>query len=231
MLVEAGLSRLRGAMADASLNAKERSQLISGLVESLAVSPPLQQAQIEELSINGTLLQAATAEDPTDLPLLALPLERSLDALAKLAQELEPKLRSSLLAQVQEFRGFVSGPDSIVETRRRELDLIAEGRRLLAQNAEVSSRLTNVVSRMVGEAEKDISRANIEALGGLSHRYIRSVPPCFWASAGPAANRTKAAEATATVHERCGMVVPLRCRVFGLAPLAPAPARACSAAA
>jgi len=164
LLVEAGLSRLRGAMADASLNAKERSQLISGLVESLAVSPPLQQAQIEELSINGTLLQAATAEDPTDLPLLALPLDRSLDALAKLAQELEPKLRSSLLAQVQEFRGLVSGPDSIVETRRRELDLIAEGRRLLAQNAEVSSRLTNVVSRMVGEAEKDISRANIEAL-------------------------------------------------------------------
>ena len=78
-----------------------------------------------------------------------MPVERSLDALAKLAQDLEPGLRSSLLARVQEFRSFVSGPDSIVETRRRELDLIAEGRRLLAQNAEVSSRLTNVVSGMV----------------------------------------------------------------------------------
>ncbi|HXV23458.1 MAG TPA: adenylate/guanylate cyclase domain-containing protein [Alphaproteobacteria bacterium] len=164
LLVEAGLSRLRGAMADASLNAKERSELITNLVDSLAASPPFQRAQIEELSINGALLQAATAEHPTDLPLLALPLERSLDALTKLAQELEPDLRSSLLARVQEFRSFVSGPDSIVETRRRELDLIAEGRRLLAQNAEVSSRLTNIVSGMVSGAEQDITRANFEAL-------------------------------------------------------------------
>jgi adenylate cyclase len=164
LLVEASLSRLRGTMADASLNAKERSELITSLIDSLAASPPLQQAQIEELSINGVLLQAATAEDPTDLPLLALPLERSLDALAKLAQDLEPNLSSSLLTRVQEFRGFVSGPDSIVEMRRRELDLIAEGRRLLAQNAEVSSRLTNVVSDMVSGAERDIALANVEAL-------------------------------------------------------------------
>ena len=64
---------------------------------------------------------------------------------------------------MQEFRNFVSGPDSIIETRRRELDLVAKGRRLLAQNAEVSSRLTNVVSHMVSGAELDI-RGRIEAL-------------------------------------------------------------------
>jgi class 3 adenylate cyclase len=114
--------------------------------------------------INSALLQAATAEHLTDLPVLAIPLERSLDALTKLAQSLEPDLRSSLLARVQEFRSFVSGPDSIVETRRRELDLIAEGRRLLTENAEVSSRLTNAVSGLVTGAELDITRANIEAL-------------------------------------------------------------------
>jgi adenylate cyclase len=164
LLIESSLLRLRGAMADASPNAKERSELITSLVDSLAASPPLQRAQIEELSITGALLQATTAERATELPLLALPLERSLDALAKLAQDLEPKLRSALLARVQEFRGFVSGPDSIVETRRRELDLVDEGRRLLAQNAEVSSRLTNVVSGMVSGAEQDIARANFEAL-------------------------------------------------------------------
>jgi hypothetical protein len=164
LLVDAGLSRLRGAMADASLNARERSELMTNLVESVAASPPLQRTQMEELSINGALLQAATAEHPTDLPLLALPIERSLEALAKLVQDLAPDLRSSLLTRVQEIRGFVSGPNSIVETRRRELELIAEGRRLLAQNAEVSSRLTNVVSGIVSGAERDIARANFEAL-------------------------------------------------------------------
>jgi HAMP domain-containing protein len=163
LLVEADLSRLRRAMDDASPNAKERSELITRLVDSVASSPPLQRAQIEELMINNALLQAATAERPTDLPVLVIPLERSLDALANLAQDLEPDLKSSLLARVQEFRSLVSGPDSIVETRRRELGLIAEGQRLLAENAEESSRLTNAVSGLVTGAELDITRANLEA--------------------------------------------------------------------
>jgi adenylate cyclase len=163
VVIESSLSRLRSSVGDPSLSAEERRALIARLVDSLAASPPLQQAQVEELSINGALLQAATAEHVSDLPVLALPIERSLDALVKLAQGL-PDLGSSLLARMQEFRSFVSGPDSIVETRRRELDLIAEGRRLLAQNAEVSSRLTNVVSGLVTGAELDITRANIEAL-------------------------------------------------------------------
>ena len=107
LLVEAGLSRLRGAMDDESLNAKERSELITRLVDSVASSPPLQRTQIEELMINSALLQAATAEHLTDLPVLTIPLERSLDALAKLAQDLEPDLRSSLLARVQELSARV----------------------------------------------------------------------------------------------------------------------------
>ena len=61
--------RLRGAMADASPNAKERCRAHNEFGHSLAASPPLQQAQIEELSITGALLQAATVDDATELPL------------------------------------------------------------------------------------------------------------------------------------------------------------------
>jgi class 3 adenylate cyclase len=164
LVVESGLSRLRRSANNPSLNAEQRSALIERLVGSLAASPPLQRAQIEELSVNSALLRAATAEQLTDLPVLALPINRSLDALAKLVQDLDTKLKSPLLARVQEFRNFVSGPDGIVETRRHELALIAEGQRLLIQNAEVSSRLTNVVSDLVTGAELDITRANVEAL-------------------------------------------------------------------
>ena len=79
-----------------------------------------------------------------------MPLERSLDTLAKLAQELEPNLRSSLLARVQEFRSFVSGPDSIVETRRHERDLVEE--RLATNN-----RMTALLSRL-SETHRDTQR-------------------------------------------------------------------------
>src|SRR5262249_11884007 len=117
---------------------------------SLAASPPLQRVQNEVLTIDSAFLQAATAEHLADLPVLEIPLERSLVALAKLAQELEPGLRSSLLARAQEFRGFISGSDSIIETRQRELDLLAQ--RLAAGN-----RKTALLLRL-DETHRDMQR-------------------------------------------------------------------------
>jgi adenylate cyclase len=163
LVIESSLSRLRGAADDPNLSPEEHRSLVARLVISLTASPPLERAQIEELLIHSALLQAATAEHPADLPLLVLPLERSLEGLTRLTQDLEPSLKSSLLGQVREYRSFVSGPESIFETRRRELDLIAEGRRLLTENAEVSSRLTNAVLNLVTRAELDITQANLEA--------------------------------------------------------------------
>jgi len=162
--VESGLTRLRRAVGNPNQNAEQGSALIARLVESLASSPPLQRAQIEELNIYNALLRAATAEHLTDLPVLTIPLDHSLDALANIAQSLDSNLKSSLLSRVQEFRNFISGPDSVVETRRRELNLITEGRRLLSENGEVSSRLTNAVLGIVSRAELDIARASAEAI-------------------------------------------------------------------
>src|SRR5947207_2351518 len=62
----------------------------------------------------------------------------------------------------------------------------------------------------------------MEALGGLSHRYMRKVPPCFWASAGPAASSITAADAMATIRARYGMISS-HISVLGMALLAPAP--------
>jgi class 3 adenylate cyclase len=163
LVVESSLSRLRNAANDSKLNAEERSALIARLVSSLTASPQLHEAQVAVLTINGALLQAATAERVADLAILELVLDRSLNSLTKLAQDLDPTLSSSLLERVQEFRSFASGPDSIVETRRRELDLVTKGQLLLAQNAEVSSRLTNIVSNIVAHSELDIAQANMEA--------------------------------------------------------------------
>ena len=164
LVVESSLSRLRNSVNDLNLNAEERSALITRLVSSLTASPQLHEAQVAVLTINGALLQAATAEQVTDLAILAVVLDRSLNSLMKLAQDLDPTLSSSLLDRVQEFRSFASGPDSVVETRRRELDLVTKGQLLLAQNAEVSSRLTNVVSNIVAQSELDIAQANMEAV-------------------------------------------------------------------
>src|ERR1700682_1306237 len=43
---------------------------------------------------------------------------------------------------------------------------------------------------------------------------MRSVSPCFWASAGPAARSTAPADATATLHQRYCMIFPPIIRVL-----------------
>ena len=51
---------------------------------------------------------------------------------------------------------------------------------------------------MNGTVVETVASSWIEALGGLSQRYMRSVPPCFWASAGPGpSSKTDASTATA----------------------------------
>ena len=88
---------------------------------------PTQRVQSEATAINELLLKAAVAEDPAELPVLAFPLQRSLKTLDTLADGLEPKLQKLLLLRAEEFRGFVSGPDSILDARKHELGILAEG--------------------------------------------------------------------------------------------------------
>jgi adenylate cyclase len=164
LVAESSLSGLRNSVNDLNLDAEERSARIARLVNSLTASPQLHDAQAAVLTINGALLQAATAERVSDLAILGVVLDRSLNSLTKVAQNLDPTLSSSLLDRAQVFRSFASDPDGIVETRRRELDLVTKGQLLLAQNAEVSSRLTNIVSNIVAQSELDIAQANMEAV-------------------------------------------------------------------
>ena len=87
LVVESSLSRLRSAVNDLNLNAEERSALIARLVNSLTASPQLHEAQVAVLTINGALLQAATAERATDLAFL----DASARTLARLPDETRPR--------------------------------------------------------------------------------------------------------------------------------------------
>src|SRR5262245_22388610 len=52
---------------------------------------------------------------------------------------------------------------------------------------------------MNGVTVDTVASSWIEALGGLSQMYMRSVPPCFWANAEAGASSTAAMEAAATI--------------------------------
>jgi PAS domain S-box-containing protein len=164
LVMEAELSQLGRTLDDPDLSGEQRTTIMTRLVQSIASSPPLQRAQLEALTINDTLVQAASAPQPDDLSILEFPLRRSLGALDQVAAGLGPPLKARLLARVAELQDLIEGPGSVLRVRERELDMIAEGERLLSENADLSRQLTAAVDRLVAGADREIRNANLEAL-------------------------------------------------------------------
>ncbi len=164
MVVEGDLSQLQRVLVARNLSSEERIASVSGLMSSIAASPPLQRIQIEALNVNNVLRRVASAPRPAEVAILAFPLGRSLDLMRSLADRISPTMRRRLLARIEELRNFVDGPNSILEARRHELAILADSERLLGENAALSAELTEAVDLLVTGANRDIVQANLEAL-------------------------------------------------------------------
>ena len=163
MVVEGDLSQLQRVLDDRDLSSEARIASASGLMSSIAASPPLQRIQIEALNINNVLRRVASAPRPTEVAILAFPLGRSLDSMESLADKIGPVVRRRLLARIGELRSFVGGPNSILDARRNELAILADSERLLGENVALSAGLTKAVDLLVAGANRDIGQANLEA--------------------------------------------------------------------
>jgi signal transduction histidine kinase len=111
------------------------------------------------------LVRTATVGEKSRLPVVGFQLRRSLDDLTTKAKDLDPKLRTLLLDQLDRVRTLAFGPDAILTVRGRELDLIANAENLIAANSDVSARLTTAVNQLVWEAESEV---NSSVKGALS---------------------------------------------------------------
>ena len=158
------VSEWRRISADPDLEDAARRAAMTELGQDIVTLLPHQKALTETTAINDTLVKAAAADTPADLPLLAFPLHRSLGALRALASDFDPSLRSKLVEQIDEFAGFVDGPDSILAARSEELAITAKAKALLQENAALSNKLTTAVDRLVSGARSDIAGANAEVI-------------------------------------------------------------------
>ena len=110
-------------------------------------------------------MQTATIGEKPRLPVVGFQLRRGLDDLDAKAKDLEPKLRALFIEQLERVRTLAFGSDAILAVRGQELDLIGNAEKLIAENADLSVRLTAAVDRLVWEAESDVSSS---AKGALS---------------------------------------------------------------
>jgi adenylate cyclase len=159
-LVAPGLLVVESQLSAARRSAAETG---AGLSETMARFVPLQKAKLEIAAVNEHLLRAAEAQGFADLPLLAFALRRSLEALEALTPEFEPQLQGRFAERVRELKSLAEGPASLPAARGQELQSLARGERLLAENTALSGGLTQAVDRLVTAAKDDITAAGGEA--------------------------------------------------------------------
>src|SRR5260370_4225634 len=73
-------------------------------------------------------------------------------------------LRSLLADTLVRLLPLVTGPDSVAALRRRKLTLTDSASQLLAENTDLSKRLTATVDNLVAGARAEIDNANAQAL-------------------------------------------------------------------
>lgn len=157
---------------------------ISGLLQALQTTeaprlPALirlqrstQSAQQQFSAAVDALIEASTTEQPRRLAVLSFQLNRTLRDLDVTAGDLDPKLGPLFRELAAKLRTFAEGPSSIPEARTRELGLVAEGEKRLAENVGLSRKLVAAVDQLVGVAKQDIANATNDALS-LQRRSTR----------------------------------------------------------
>ena len=161
---EADIAQLRKMVDSPALSADERARATTRLSQAIASFIRLQKVQLEAAFVYDTLLKAARVDTPVDLQLLTEPLNRSMQRLRTLIEGLVVDVRRPLQDQLQELSAFTEGRKSIFLVRRRELDHIIGAQRQIAENAELSSKITAAVEQLVKGARQDIAAANREVL-------------------------------------------------------------------
>jgi signal transduction histidine kinase/ActR/RegA family two-component response regulator len=162
-VMDAKFSQLRKVIDNPDLSEAARSAAMSDLTNTISVSLPLQKSQVEVSAINDALIRAASAPTRADLEVLSFPLRKSLSNLERLLKSLTPDQRKYLKPRFEEFGSLATGPDSVLEARGKELDLIASGEELILENVDLSRQLTEAVDELLARAKTDIATGNLEA--------------------------------------------------------------------
>lgn len=142
------VSQLRKASSDTK---------IPGLNDVILEAIPLQKFHVEVSAINNNLNQMASENSFADLELLSFPIRKSQQNIAKIMLNLSSGVQKYMKPRISTFAKIASGPKSIFKIRSRELELIANGKKLLAENIDLSKELTNSVDNLLILANEDIA--------------------------------------------------------------------------
>jgi signal transduction histidine kinase len=164
LVYDSQITRLASLIGTVAAQNDPGPEVVRPLIGGLLAERPVRRVQQQTSDAAEALAQAAVSEQKQRLPILAFQIRRTIGELEKGAQPLDPKLRPLFLAQVEKFKGFLDGPNSIPQLRQHELDLIADAGRLLSENADLSTQLTAAAEQLVAATKQEVQVATGSAL-------------------------------------------------------------------
>lgn len=152
----------RNVESDAPTQTPEEAAKLAGSIVTLI---PQQKGAALVDSVQNTLLQIASADSVESIDLLIFPLRRSLDSLSDIAAGLPERIKGRMAKQIETIAGLAIGENSLAQSRKDELAVIAEAQRLLDVNATLSTSLTSQIDSLVGGAKAELVAAQAQAAG------------------------------------------------------------------
>ncbi len=128
--------------------------------------PLLPQRKAETLiaAVVEAYLRTAMTDSSEDLSAQTVPVNQSLDELKDLSQALPDTLRQHMDVYVGTIKDLFDGPDGLIESRRRQIEVVDRAQRVLSDNVELAQHLTAAVDQLVDVSKNDIRQASVEAL-------------------------------------------------------------------
>jgi PAS domain S-box-containing protein len=164
LVYDSQIDRLAKLFAATGSTTDPPGEDVRPLIASLLAAWPVQKVQQRVSDVADTLMQASVSDQKQRVLILAFQLRRTVGELERGSKALDPKLRPLFLAQVDKLKTLVDGPSSIPQLRQHELDLIADARRLLAENGSLSTQLTAAAEQLVEATKQEVRGATASAL-------------------------------------------------------------------
>ncbi len=153
------LSTLREALVRVDEEEDEHTRLMAELGQTFDALMPQQNVSVALGSLNDLLVRTIQTTEERQVAMLVHPLLRTVSELRDLIAPLPDDLRTALAEPLDEMARLIQADDGIVSLRRQELELATRAQAVLAENAQLSTDLSEAVDARIDEARQAITSA------------------------------------------------------------------------
>ena len=148
------------------------------LIESGKTAQPIRTVTEETGNVRNMLLEASGSSDTDRLTIIEARVGQALAILANITPQLSDKLAEAVSPLIEVERAVATGEEGIVETRRRELDLMERSRALVESNHALSERMTAAIGTLVQAQERGIASSTSETGRMLDVSRLTQIGVC-----------------------------------------------------